>query len=145
VIKNFQIIKYDNNIIVNVYQLNNTFKLIDINSEVFPNNILINDLISKLYNISDDIEIDSTELKLFIPVTVTETVINDNKIDDNNEDEITKLNNIIKEKDEINNKLIKNLDKLEDTIDKLKSDRQNINVNDKKENEEKELENIKKL
>ena len=78
IIKNFQIIKYDNNIIINVYQLDNSFKLIDINSEqLIHNNILINDLISKLVSIIDDISIDSNELKLFIPVTITETEIDD--------------------------------------------------------------------
>ena len=74
IIKNFQIIKYDNNIIINLYQLDNSFKLIDINSELLThNNILINDLIYKLLSIIDDISIDSNELKLFIPVTITET------------------------------------------------------------------------
>jgi hypothetical protein len=74
ILKNFQIIQYDNNIVINLYSVNNRFKLIDINSNIINlTTISIIDIIAKLENFSDDINIDSNDLKLFIPINFTET------------------------------------------------------------------------
>ena len=105
IIKHFQIIKYDNNIIINLYQLDNSFKLIDINSELLShNNILINDLVSKLLSIIDDISVDSNDLKLFIPVTITETEI-DNKVQQELKDLEKKIEMLNKKKQNESNKI----------------------------------------
>ena len=72
--KNFQIIHYDNNMIINLYNIDNKFKLIDLNSNIINiSTISIIDFISKLENICEEINIDSNDLKLFIPVNFTET------------------------------------------------------------------------
>jgi hypothetical protein len=73
-VKNFQIIHYDNNMIINLYNIDNTFKLVDLNSNIINiSTVSIIDFISKLENICDEINIDSNDLKLFIPVNFTET------------------------------------------------------------------------
>jgi hypothetical protein len=73
-VKNFQIIHYDNNMIINLYNIDNTFKLVDLKLNIIDiSTVSIIDFISKLENICDEINIDSNDLKLFIPVNFTET------------------------------------------------------------------------
>lgn len=78
IIKNFQIIEYDDNMVINLYNINNDFKLIDIHSNIFNSStISIIDFISKLENMINinDINIDSNELNLFIPINFIDTDI----------------------------------------------------------------------
>lgn len=112
-IKNFQIIQYNNNVVINIYQLDSNFKLIDVNMIAIKfTSISIIDLLLKLDNINDNdnINIDSNELNLFIPITITET-----SHPVNNRDLIeleTKMNMLktMKENEKIN------LDKIKDNI-----------------------------
>lgn len=78
IIKNFQIIEYDDNMVINLYNINNNFKLIDIHSNIFNSStISVIDFISKLENIINinDINIDSNDLNLFIPINFIDTDI----------------------------------------------------------------------
>jgi hypothetical protein len=73
-LKNYQIIQYENNIVINLYNINNKFKLVDVNSNIINiTTISIIDFIAKLENITDDVNINSNDLNLFIPINFTET------------------------------------------------------------------------
>ena len=66
--------------IINLYNIDNKFKLIDLNLNIINiSTISIIDFISKLENICEEINIDSNDLKLFIPVNFTETEKKNNR------------------------------------------------------------------
>jgi hypothetical protein len=134
ILKNFQIIQYDNNVVINLYNIDNRFKLIDINSNIINSStISIVDFISKLENISnninsDDININSNDLNLFIPINFTET-------DVFNISENQKTNNSNYGKNMLPNDINRELTELQAKINLL---------GEMKENEKKSLEKIKK-
>jgi len=75
IISNFQIIQYEDNTVLNLYNLNSSFNLVDINLKQlnFTKPSII-DFISKL-EIGSRLNIDSNDLNLFIPINFTETEI----------------------------------------------------------------------
>lgn len=127
VISHFQIISYSNNIINNIYNLNSSFKLQDYNLEpIIIKTLTLQDLINKIDLIIDDINFDSNDLNLFIPINFTET---EKK---NNNDNINDNHNI-NDNDNINDNII------EDT---------NIDISynlEELKNKMLELENIKEI
>jgi len=118
-VKNFQIIHYDNNMVINLYNVDNTFKLVDINSNnINISTVSISDFISKLENICEEINIDSNDLKLFIPVNFTETEVvkkQSQQINDNSKQNST--NEINKELKELKEKI--------ELLDELKENEKN--------------------
>ncbi len=75
IISNFQIIQYEDNSVINLYNLNSNFNLVDINLKQlnFTKPSII-DFISKL-EIGSRLNIDANDLSLFIPINFTETEI----------------------------------------------------------------------
>ena len=122
-VKNFQIIHYDNNMVINLYNVDNTFKLVDIHSNyVNISTVSISDFILKLENICEEINIDSNDLKLFIPVNFTETEVIKKKSQPNNENTLKDVNKELKELKE----KIELLDELKETekisLNKIKNE-----------------------
>ena len=75
VLGNFQIIQYEDNSVVNLFNINTNFKLIDVNlQQITFSKLSIIDFISKLDQASN-LNIDSNDLNLFIPINFTETEI----------------------------------------------------------------------
>jgi len=75
VLGNFQIIQYEDNSVVNLFNISTNFKLTDINlQEQTFSKLSIIDFISKLEQASN-LNIDSNDLNLFIPINFTETEI----------------------------------------------------------------------
>jgi hypothetical protein len=118
-VKNFQIIHYDNNMVINLYNVDNTFKLVDTHSNnINISTVSISDFISKLENICEEINIDSNDLKLFIPVNFTETEVvkkQNQSINDNSKNIST--NDINKELKELKEKI--------ELLDELKENEKN--------------------
>jgi hypothetical protein len=75
IISNFQIIEYEDNSVLNLYNLNSNFNLVDINLKQlnFTKPSII-DFISKL-EVGSRLNIDTNDLNLFIPINFTETEI----------------------------------------------------------------------
>lgn len=75
IISNFQIIQYEDNSVINLYNLNSNFCLVDINLQQlnFTKPSII-DFISKL-EVGSRLNIDTNDLNLFIPINFTETEI----------------------------------------------------------------------
>jgi hypothetical protein len=75
IISNFQIIQYEDNSVINLYNLNSNFNLVDINLKQlnFTKPSII-DFISKL-EIGSRLNVDTNDLSLFIPINFTETEI----------------------------------------------------------------------
>jgi len=75
IISNFQIIQYEDNSVINLYNLNSNFNLVDSNFQQlkFTKPSII-DFISKL-EIGSRLNIDTNDLNLFIPINFTETEI----------------------------------------------------------------------
>jgi hypothetical protein len=118
ILKNFQIIQYDNNVVINLYNIDSSFKLIDINLNIInSSSISVVDFISKLENISNNIN--SDDLNLFIPINFTETDVF----------------NISENKNILPNEINRELTELQAKINLL---------GEMKENEKKSLEKIKK-
>jgi len=75
VLGNFQIIQYEDNSVVNLFNISTNFKLTDINLQQLTfSKLSIIDFISKLEQESN-LNIDSNDLNLFIPINFTETEI----------------------------------------------------------------------
>jgi len=75
ILGNFQIIQYEDNSVVNLFNINTSFKLIDINlQQITFSKLSIIDFISKLDQ-ECNLNIDSNDLNLFIPINFTETEI----------------------------------------------------------------------
>ena len=75
VLGNFQIIQYEDNSVVNLFNINTNFKLIDINLQQLTfSKLSITDFILKLEQ-TTNLNIDSNDLNLFIPINFTETEI----------------------------------------------------------------------
>ena len=122
-VKNFQIIHYDNNMIINIYNLDNTFKLVDINSnDVNISTVSIIDFISKLENICEEINIDSNDLKLFIPVNFTETEVVKKQPTNEFDKELKELKEKIELLDELKENEKKSLNKIKDEL-KIKEEK----------------------
>lgn len=122
-VKNFQIIHYDNNMIINIYNVDNTFKLIDINSnDVNMSTVSIIDFISKLENICEEINIDSNDLKLFIPVNFTETEVVKKQPTNEIDKELKELKEKIELLDELKENEKKSLNKIKDEL-KIKEEK----------------------
>ena len=151
-VKNFQIIHYDNNMVINLYNVDNTFKLVDIHSNYINiSTVSISDFILKLENICEEINIDSNDLKLFIPVNFTETEVikkqptNENTLKDVNKElkelkEKIELLDELKETEKISLNKIKNELKTKEEqvfMEKIKNERLKEKFEQKKEYYEK--------
>lgn len=75
ILSNFQIIQYDDNSVVNLFNINSNFHLVDINlNKLNFTKLSITDFISKL-EVSTRLDIDQNDLNLFIPINFTDTEI----------------------------------------------------------------------
>ena len=116
-VKNFQIYHYENNMIINIYNVDNTFKLVDINlNDVNISTVSIIDFISKLENICEEINIDSNDLKLFIPVNFTETEVVKKQPTNDIDKELKQLKEKIELLDELKENEKKSLNKIKNEL-----------------------------
>jgi hypothetical protein len=144
-ITQFQIISYTNNIINNIYNLNYNYNLLDFNSEILElNSIAIMDFLTKISLINDDLNVDSNDLNLFIPINFTETEKKNNiNIDNINIDEIKKkLDKLQQDKESHLQKINDEKNKLKQKeeqflIEKMKTERLKQQINNKTEKYEK--------
>lgn len=75
VLGNFQIIQYEDNSVINLFNINSNFHLVDINlNKLNFTKLSITDFISKLEE-STRLNLDQNDLNLFIPINFTETEI----------------------------------------------------------------------
>lgn len=76
ILNNFQIIQYNDNLVVNLYSINSNFCLVDSKLVNYTFNTLsITDFVSKLEKLSNNYKLDQDDLNLFIPINFTDTEI----------------------------------------------------------------------